>query len=665
MNDAREGNGPKLMEREQQSTVNSDSLGSDARAGRTPRMSEAIGSKTVAQHSDYPAIGDYAMIGDCRSAALISRSGSIDWLCWPQFDSPSLFAALLDAEKGGRFAIRPRGPFSVDRRYLPNTNILETTFRTATGVARLIDLMPVASESDKRERLWADHQILRIVECLEGEVEIVVACAPRPNYARTIPRLRNRGQLGFYFEDRGRALILRSEIPLALSADNADVCGSTVLHSGERRRLSLVFADREPALIPPLGAEAEYRFETTRRWWEAWVQRCRYGGPNRDAVVRSALTLKLMCYAPSGAVVAAPTTSLPEWIGGVRNWDYRYCWLRDTSLTLSALYDLGFTEEAEAFMSWLLHTTRITWPELNILYDVYGEPRLPERSLDHLAGYRGSRPVRVGNDAQNQLQLDVYGEVVDAAYQFVRRGGRLDRTAARMLVKFGKTVCRRWREPDEGIWEVRGGRRHHTYSKAMCWVALDRLLQLNTEGHVRVPEAHFKTELAAIRTEIEQRGWNENLGSYVSVFDGEELDASLLLLIRYGYVDPRSERALGTCQRVHERLGRNGLLYRYLDSDDGLPGGEAAFGICSFWAVDCQALQGDLDGAQAAFERLLQYANDVGLYAEEVDPETGAALGNFPQAFTHVGLIDAALTIERLRSDRRQQPRAIQNEVSA
>jgi len=627
-------------------------------------MSETEHDEAAARYAEYPPIGEYAIIGDCRSAALVSRAGSIDWLCWPRFDSSSLFAALLDAEKGGRFAVSPRTPFSAERRYLPNTNILETTFRTATGVARLIDLMPVVSEAGKRERLWANHQILRVVECLEGEVEIAVTCAPRPNYAQTMPRLRDRGPLGFYFEDRGRALILCSEIPLALSADNADVSGSTVLRHGERHRLSLVFADREPAFIPPLGAEADYRLETTQRWWEAWAQRCRYHGPNRDAVVRSALALKLMCYAPSGAVVAAPTTSLPEWIGGVRNWDYRYCWLRDTSLTLRVLYDLGFSEEAEAFMSWLLHTTGITWPELNIVYDVHGEPHLPERSLDHLSGYRGSRPVRVGNDAQNQLQLDVYGEVVDAAYQYVRRGGRLDRTAAHMLVEFGRTVCRRWREPDEGIWEVRGGRRHHTYSKAMCWVALERLLRLHADGQVRVPEAHFKAELVAIRAEIEQRGWNERLGSYVSVFDGEQLDASLLLLIRYGYVDPGSERARGTSRRIHERLGHNGLLYRYLDADDGLPGAEAAFGICSFWAVDCQALQGDLDGAQAAFERLLQYANDVGLYAEEIDPENGAALGNFPQAFTHVGLIDAALSIERLRRDRRHQPRAAHNEVS-
>ncbi|MGE3597143.1 MAG: glycoside hydrolase family 15 protein [Dehalococcoidia bacterium] len=605
----------------------------------------------------YPAIGDYALIGDCRSAALISRAGSIDWLCWPRFDSPSLFAALLDAAKGGRFAISPVGPFTTERRYVDDTNILETTFRTGGGVIRLIDFMPVTSEEGKRERFWPDHQILRIVECLEGEVEIEVHCAPRPAYATVVPRLRDRGRLGFYFEHRGRALILRSEIPLSLSTNSAEAAARHVLRRGERRRLSLVYSEGEPAFIPPLGAEAEYRLEATRRWWEGWAARCRYHGPYRKAVLRSALALKLMCYAPSGAVVAAPTTSLPEWIGGVRNWDYRYCWLRDASLTLRALCDLGYWDEAEAFIAWLLHATRMTSPELHILYNVHGEPHLPERALDHLAGYRGSRPVRVGNDAQHQLQLDVYGEVVDAAYQFVRRGGRLDPTAARMLATFGDTVCRRWREPDEGIWEVRSGRQHHTYSKAMCWVALDRLLRLHETGHVRVPADRFSAVRGEIRDEIERRGWNERLGSYVSVFDGEHVDASLLLLIRYGYTEPNSARAAATCRRVHEQLGHNGLLYRYRDAADGLPAGEGAFGICSFWAVDCRALLGDMAGATAVLERMLAYGNDVGLYAEEIDPQTGELLGNFPQAFTHVGLIDAALLLERLsHGDQRMGP---------
>ncbi|HEX2635606.1 MAG TPA: glycoside hydrolase family 15 protein [Gemmatimonadales bacterium] len=592
----------------------------------------------------HPAISDYAIIGDCRSAALVSRDGSLDWLCWPRFDSPSLFGALLDQAKGGRFAVRPVQPFSAERRYVPDTNILETTFRTSSGTLRLTDLMPVCSEADKRRELWPQHQILRAVECPAGEVEVELVCDPRPDYARTTPRLRDRGALGIHYEHRDTVLVLRSDLPLALSADGGGVRGRAVLRAGERRHVSLVFSQGEPAVIPPLGAPAERKIRMSAEWWQQWARRCTYAGPHRAAVVRSALTLKLMAYAPSGAVVAAPTTSLPEQPGGSRNWDYRYCWLRDASLTLQALFDLGYPAEAESFLGWLIHTTRISWPELKILYDVYGRTDLKERQLDRLAGFGGARPVRVGNAAEGQLQLDVYGEVLDAVYQFVQRGGGLDRATARMLIGFGDTVCRRWREPDDGIWEVRAARRQHTYSKAMCWVALDRLLRLHAAGLLRAPAARLARERDAIGEEIERHGFDPALQSYVSVLGGDTLDAALLQLGRYGYVDPASPRMRGTLTAVHARLGRNGLLYRYLE-DDGLAPGEGAFGICSFWAVTAQALGGDRRGAAAAFERLLGYANDVGLFAEEIDPATGAALGNFPQAFTHVGLIDAALTL--------------------
>jgi GH15 family glucan-1,4-alpha-glucosidase len=591
-----------------------------------------------------PSIGDYAIIGDCRSAALVSRGGSLDWLCWPRFDSPSLFGALLDPAKGGSFALRPVGSFSSERRYIGDTNILETTFQTPTGVVRLTDLMPVCSEVDRGRELWPQHQILRAVDCLTGEVELELVCHPRPDYARTTPRLRARGLLGLYYEHGNTVLILHGDLPLTLSDDGTGARGRTLLRSGERRHISLVFSQGEPAVIPPLGAVAERKITTSVEWWEQWVSRCTYQGPYRQAVIRSALTLKLMAYAPSGAVVAAPTSSLPEQLGGVRNWDYRYCWLRDASLTLQALFDLGFPAEAESFLAWLIHTTRITWPELQILYDVYGRPNLEETELDHLAGFAGSRPVRVGNAAEGQLQLDVYGEVVDAIYQFVRRGGRLNRMTARMLIGFGETVCRRWREPDEGIWEVRSGRRHHTYSKAMCWVALDRLLRLHAAERITAPAARFAREQAAIRDQIETHGFNESIGSYVSVLDGNAVDASLLQLGRYGYTDPAGARMRGTLATVLARLGQAGLLRRYA-TDDGLPPGEGAFGICSFWAVTAQALGGDPGGAGTTFERLLRHANDVGLFAEEIDPESGAALGNFPQAFTHVGLIDAAITL--------------------
>jgi GH15 family glucan-1,4-alpha-glucosidase len=603
----------------------------------------------------YSPINDYAIIGDCRSAALISRAGSIDWLCWPRFDSPSLFAALLDRRRGGAFALRPAGRFSARRRYLGETNVLETTFHADTGSVRLIDLMPVASEADKRKELWADHQILRVVECLDGEVEMELVCNPRPEYAQRTPQLRDRGKLGIYYEHRGRAFILRSELPLTLSEDHATAHSTFTLRQGERRRVSAVYTEGEPAFIPPLGEEAERRLGMTLRWWESWATRCTYDGPYRDAVMRSALCLKLLAYAPSGAVVAAPTTSLPESLGGVRNWDYRYCWLRDASLTLQSLYDLGYRQEAEAFLSWLLHTTRMSLPELQILYDVYGETRLMELELPHLDGYAGSRPVRVGNDARGQLQLDVYGELLDAVYEFVGRGGRLDRATRQMLADFGQTICRRWREPDEGIWEVRGGRRHHTYSKAMCWVALDRLSKLHEQHHLRIPAEQFAQVRDEIRETIERHGYSDRLRSYTDLLGGDDVDASLLLLARYGYADASSERMRLTCERVQERLGRGGLVHRYLARHDGLPSGEGAFGICSFWAVDCKALQGDVDGAAALFERVLGYANDLGLFAEEIDPGSGAALGNFPQAFTHVGLIDAALALAQAQQGVKRQ----------
>jgi GH15 family glucan-1,4-alpha-glucosidase len=601
--------------------------------------------------SVYAPIGDYGLIGDCRTAALISRDGSIDWLCVPRFDSPSVFAALVDQERGGRFRIRPVGSFETVRRYVGESAALETTFRSGTGVLRLTDVMPVASEADKRRELWPDHEILRVLECLEGEVRIEVAFDPRPQYGRLTPEFVETGAGGLICQEGPLALALRSELPLQPARGPGGARGEAVLRRGDRRSLSLVVAHGLPLVTAPLGHAAGARLHRSVRWWQEWASGCRYDGPYRDAVVRSALTLKLMTYAPSGAIVAAPTTSLPEHVGGVRNWDYRFCWLRDASMTLRALLELGYGIEGEAFLSWILHATRLTWPELQILYDVYGESRLPERELPYLEGYAGSRPVRIGNAAADQLQLDTYGEVMDAAYQYIEYGGRLDRTTGRMLAGLAKTVCRRWREPDEGIWETRGGRRHHTYSKAMCWIALDRLVRLARAGHIPGPIVDLERELALIRAAIETHGYSERARSYVSVFDGEEVDASLLLLLLYGYADASAPRMRATCARVHERLGVNGLLHRYLD-DDGLSGREGAFGICSFWAVECRALEGDSEGAARAFDHVLSFANDLGLFAEEIDPATGAALGNFPQAFTHVGLINAALTLAGRSSHR-------------
>jgi GH15 family glucan-1,4-alpha-glucosidase len=606
----------------------------------------------TSENASYPPIDDYALIGDCRSAGLVSRGGSLDWLCLPRFDSPSIFAALLDAENGGRFLVRPIGEFRTERRYLANTNVLETVFRTPTGACVLRDLMSVSSEEDKRAYLTPEHEVLRELEGLEGEVEVEILYDPRPDYGRVRPLLEQRGALGLRCEVDGTSLTLRSELPLGLTDGERSASGAARIRSGERKYLSLTYSMEAPAVVPLLGEAARGRIERTVRWWQEWANRCAYEGPYRDAVVRSALALKLMTYAPSGALVAAPTTSLPEAIGGVRNWDYRYCWLRDASFTLRALFALGYREEAEAYIGWLLHATRLTWPELHVLYDVFGEAKLPERELPHLEGYAGSRPVRVGNDAQGQLQLDVYGEVINGAARFLDRGGRFDRDTSRMLDGLGRTVCRRWHEPDEGIWEGRSGRFHNTHSKVLCWVALDRLIEMHKAGYLEVSVDLFRANREEIREEIEAHGYNERIKSYTRTFDGEEMDASLLTLPLYGYVEGTNPRMRSTCARIHEKLARDGLVYRYeTEIDDGLPPGEGAFGICSFWAVECVAHGGNVEGATRTFEQLLAYANDVGLFAEEIDPDTGAALGNFPQAFTHIGLINAALTLAEYRDE--------------
>lgn len=592
----------------------------------------------------YRPIDDYAIIGNCRSVALVSKEGSIDWLCWPRFDSPSVFAAILDRRRGGCFAVQPVEPFTAVRRYIEQTNVLETTFTTATGTVQVTDLMPVAAEEDRQFELEPEHEILRAIKCTGGAVRVEVRCDARPNFGRLMPRLADCGPLGFLYEDGPRVYVLRSEIPLRRQASDTVLTGHALMKAGDERYISMSFANGQPAVIPCLGAQAKLRMRRSVEWWRGWASHCTYDGPHRDMVLRSALVLKALAYSPSGAIVAAPTTSLPEWIGGVRNWDYRYCWLRDASMTLRAFLELGFSTEAEAFLTWLLHATRLIWPQLQIVYDVFGEARLPETELPHLEGYAGSRPVRIGNAAANQFQIDSYGEVIDGAYRFIRAGGRIDRATARVLVGWGKTVCRLWREPDEGIWEIRAGRRHHTLSKAMCWIALDRLLKLQDEGLLEAPpQCRFECE--AVRREIEMRGYNTRIESYVNVLDGDEVDASLLLLSLYGYADHQSARMRSTCERIWRELGAGSLLYRYRNGQDGLPSGQGAFGICSFWGVECRAHHGQGAEARADFERLCSYANDVGLFAEEIDPDAGNALGNFPQAFTHVGLINAALTL--------------------
>jgi GH15 family glucan-1,4-alpha-glucosidase len=601
----------------------------------------------VVRNAD-PEIGDYAIIGDCRTAALVSRAGSIDWLCLPHFSGPSVFAALLDRKRGGRFAIEPSQDCQASRRYLPGTPVLETTFRMASGTARLTDLMPVG---DVAGCLAPMREILRVVEGLHGEVIVNVRFEPRPDYARERVRIRSRGALGWACAWGDELCLLTSEARLEAAPDGAAVIGQVRVRAGERLCFSLTYTKGDIGIVAPLGEHAQARLQATLEWWKNWTSRCAYEGPYKEAVQRSAITLKLMTFALSGAVVAAPTTSLPEAVGADRNWDYRYCWLRDAALTMRAFTGLGYQDEAASFLQWLLHATRLTWPRLQVMYDIYGRTNLKEEELEHLSGYRGSRPVRIGNGAHAQVQLDVYGEVVSAAYHFLRSGGQLQADEQKLLAGFGQTVCRHWREPDQGIWEIRGPPRLYTFSKVMCWAALDSLIKLQGQGCVHVDADRYRRERDAIARTIETHGFSETLGSYTSELDGNRLDAALLLMDCLGYKDPGHARMRATFDRIRERLGCDGLLYRYEQGVDGLKAPEGAFGICSFWAIDNLAKRGDVMAATKAFEHILSFANDVGLLAEEIDIATGTALGNFPQAFTHVGLINAAMALAKTQKE--------------
>ena len=622
---------------------------------QTPLSPDTAGRRVERDASGSLPIAGYAMLSDCSSAALVGNDGSIDWLCLPRFDSPSVFAALLDRQRGGSFRVAPAGAFRMTRRYIDATNVLETTFRTDSGVLRVTDVMPVADESKKRRELWPDHEILRRVECVEGEVDVEVHYEPRLHYACRAVSIEAHPHDTFIAQSGGAVLLLRSSVALQIAQDRSSATGRRVLRAGERVIVAWSFTQGWPAVMPADGDNADRQIDDSIAWWQTWARQFTYDWEFRDVVLRSALTLKLLTYAPSGAMVAAPTTSLPEVIGGERNWDYRYCWLRDASLTLRSLLDLGFTVEGESFLSWLVHATRITQPRLQILYDVYGGTKLPERVLEHLEGYRGSRPVRAGNGAANQLQLDVYGEFIEAVYQYVLRGGRIDRLTGRLLVGLGETVCRRWREPDEGIWEPRAGRRHHTHSKVMGWVALDRLVALHERGHLHAEPDRLRRERDEIRRDVESHAWNPALDSYVASYEDEDVDASLLQLGFVGFADPAGPRMKGTRRAIESRLARGDLVYRYR-TDDGLSGNEGAFGICSFWAVEALALEGEVEEAMRRFESLLRRANDLGLYSEEIDPESGELLGNFPQAFTHTGLIGAALTLARCAGRPQEQP---------
>jgi GH15 family glucan-1,4-alpha-glucosidase len=582
-------------------------------------------------------IEDYALIGDLQTGALVSRYGAVDWLCFPRFDSGALFAALLGTSANGHWTIQPQGEFRpLSRRYRDDTLVLESELETDTGVVRLIDFMP------PRE---TNPDLVRIVEGVRGRVDMRMELVLRFDYGSIVPWVRTLdGTL------------------VAIAGPDAVLLRTPVEHEGRDLRtyaeFSVAEGDRVPFVlrwfpsdqVPPEPIEPEKALEDTVAFWEEWAAICKFEGRWHDAVHRSLLTLKALTFAPTGGIVAAPTTSLPEWIGGVRNWDYRFCWLRDATLTLLALIRGGYVDEAGAWRDWLLRAIAGSPDDLQIMYGVAGERRLTEIELEWLDGYEGSRPVRIGNGASGQRQLDVYGEVVDALYQARRQGLPPSDDAWRLTCRLIDWLESGWQEPDEGIWEVRGPRRHFTHSKVMAWVAFDRAIKMVERIGRDGPVDRWKSIRREIRREVLEKGYDADRGTFVQFYGSDRLDASCLLIPLVGFLPATDERVVGTVRAIEEDLVRGGFVERYRADEenadvDGLPPGEGVFLPCSFWLAAVLHQQGRCDEAVALYDRLLGLRNDVGLISEEYDPERGRLVGNFPQAFTHIGIVETAFTL--------------------
>ena len=596
-------------------------------------------------------IGDYALLSDCRSAALVSRAGSVDWLCCPRFDAPAVFARILDAD-GGHFAIRPTGAFETSRAYVDQTMAMETSFRTKTGIAVLTDALAMG-RSERRHDLGAASPgvLMRRLRCTQGELDVDVTYAPRPEYGLIHPILEEvTGGIAI----RGGASRLLLSAPAGFQVAGATatarlhlLAGQTVCYALHHGQLS------EPPQAAWDAEEITARLEDTLEGWRSWSAIHRtYEGPWRELVLHSGRVLQALTFYPTGAVVAAPTTSLPEVIGGERNWDYRYTWVRDASLTMDALWVAACPHEAGKFFGFLADTAASQLrggADLQIMFGVGGEHDLSERELPHLAGWRASRPVRVGNGAWDQRQLDVYGELLGAAQRLADQLGDLDLVTQQFLSAAADTAANRWHEKDQGIWEIRGEPRDFLYSKLMCWAALDRAIAVAPQLGAEDRTGEWAAARDEIRAAILERGWNERAGAFTQAFGSEDLDASSLMLAITGFLPGDDPRMKATVDAIAARLtDQRGLVYRYL-AHDGLAGEEGTFLLCTFWLAHAQALAGELDRATATFERAVAAVNDVGLLAEEVDPVSGEMIGNFPQAFSHIGLINAAWAIDQAR----------------
>jgi GH15 family glucan-1,4-alpha-glucosidase len=595
-----------------------------------------MGCVQLMRLAGYSAIEDYALIGDGRSGALVALDGSIDWLCLPNFDSPSVFAAILDADRGGAFELRPSIPFRAARRYVPDTNVLETTFTTDRGSVRVTDAMTIPDR-----RLTPMRELARLVEGLSGAVPMRWRVCPRFDYGHC-PRVEWRGNVPVATWG-ANAVAIPSWDAGTPSWTAGSVGAAFEIAAGSDALLAMTSAYAEPLVLPP-RVDVCARLRATIDFWRRWSSAREYRGRWRDAVSRSALALKALIFAPSGASVAAPTTSLPEAIGGERNWDYRFCWIRDSNFMIDALLQLGCYDEARSLFWWFMQATALTQPIVHVLYRLDGGIGERERALD-LAGYRKSRPVRIGNGAVDQAQHDIYGALLQTAWLYSKGQHALDADTGRVLAGIADHVCRIWQRPDSGIWEVRNGPFHFTHSKAMCWVALDRAARLAELGELPADRAgRWRQEAAAIEAYIERECWSDDLGSYTRSAGSRDVDAALLMLPIVGYGAGRPDRIAATIDAIGRELRHGDVVYRYR-ADDGLRGGEGAFLNCSFWLVSALARTGRRDEAAVMMERLLARANDVGLYAEEIDPASGAFLGNFPQALVHLALIDAAIAL--------------------
>jgi GH15 family glucan-1,4-alpha-glucosidase len=576
-------------------------------------------------------IEDYALIGDLETVALVARDGSIDWLCLPRFDSAACFAALLGNPGHGRWLLCPAGDVrKTERRYRQGTLVLETDFETDSGAVTVVDCMPLRTRNP---------ELIRQVVGRRGQVPMHTQLVIRFEYGSIVPWVR-RAEGGIVAIAGPDALRLRSDVEL--HGKDFTTVGEFPVSAGQRVSFNLTWQRSYEPPPPPVDAEAAV--QTTQDWWQEWSSRCTYQGDRRDAVERSLITLKALTYAPAGGIVAAPTTSLPEQLGGVRNWDYRYCWVRDATFTLYALLHSGYHEEATAWRDWLLRAVAGKASQLNIVYGVTGERRLPELELDWLPGYEGSAPVRIGNAAHLQFQLDVFGEIMGAFHLGRRTGLQTTEDGWRIQRELLEFLESHWNKPDDGIWEVRGPRRHFTHSKMMAWLAFDRAVkdaeQLKLEG----PLDRWRTLRDTIHAEVCQRAFDPTIGAFVQAYDSHDLDASLMMMAHVGFLPPNDPRIVGTVAAIERHLMRDGLVARYSTASavDGLPPGEGAFLPCTFWLADTYALMGRRADAQRLFEQLLALRNDVGLLSEEYDTAARRLVGNFPQAFTHVGLVNTA-----------------------